>query len=496
MKKILIMTALLAMFTTTWASVAAVTLNCESGNRSIEQGNCWGFGATSYTNTPSSVIAGSWSVRSNSLTNPSPDACWVKTPWMKVGSGNITFNAKFEGTAGTTRGIIVSYISNAPTNAPYYEGIPVQFYTYDWPQPWPTATYKSFTVPIPAAIANSNDVYKIRVSFIGTGGTARIISDDYVFPGVYWSDPANNCMAKAVIQDADHDGVPDAQDAYPNDALRAYNSYYPSQAQNGTLAFEDLWPAKGDYDFNDVVVDYNLQTVTNAANNVVEVMGKFVLKATGASYHNGFGFQLDGISPDKIISVTGNSINSPSIFTLSANGTEAGQTYANIIVFDDFYKAMQWPGTGAGINTDKAAPFVPYVTLNVKIVFIDNGVAASGGTVANTQLTADKFNFYIVANQTRGKEIHLSDHVPSSLMNTSLFGTENDDSKPADGKYFKTATNLPWAINIIQGFQYPIEKAHIDDTYLHFVDWAASSGANYQDWYTNTAGNRNDSLVY
>jgi len=495
MKRIFILTALFALFSGSHA-FSQVVLNCESGNRAIEQGNCWGFGAVSYTNSASLIIAGSWSARSNSLTNSSPTACWIKSPWMLVGSGDITFKAKFEGTAGTTRGIQLFYIPYDANNPPYYEGTPVMFYDYDWPKPWSTTTPQVFTVPIPSAIANSAVVYKIRTSFIGTGGTARIISDDYLFPGTYWSDPANGCIPMAVIQDADGDGVADASDAYPADPNRAYNSYFPSSSQSGTLAFEDLWPSRGDYDFNDVVVNYRIQTVTNAANNVVEVFGRFVLRATGASFHNGFGFQLDGIAPDKIISVSGNSISSGSIYTLAPNGLENGQTFATCIVFDDFYKVMSWPGSGSGINTDKNAAFVPYDTLTVHLVFINNGTPAPGGTVGISQLPSAVFNYFIVANQDRGKEIHLADRMPTSLVNNSLFGTYNDDSNPGAGKYYKTENNLPWGLNIIQGFDYPIEKSPINEAYLHFIDWAAGSGVAYPDWFSNGAGYRNSAKVY
>ncbi len=35
----------------------------------------------------------------------------------------------------------------------------------------------------------------------------------------------------------------------------------PSEQFTGTLAYEDLWPGKGDYDFNDLVVDYDFDIV-------------------------------------------------------------------------------------------------------------------------------------------------------------------------------------------------------------------------------------------
>ncbi|MFZ4520784.1 MAG: LruC domain-containing protein [Bacteroidales bacterium] len=474
---------------------AQVTLNCESGNRAIEQGNCWIFGAVAYTSTVSSVIAGSWSCRSNQLTSALPTACWIISPWMLVGNGNITFKAKFEGTAGTTRGIELYYIPY-DQNAPNNEGTAVQFYTYNWPKPWPTATAQNFIVPLAAAITNSTQVYKIRVSFVGTGGTARIISDDYSIPGTYMSDPAHGCIPLALIQDADNDGVADSDDAYPNDPTRAYNSYFPAQNQDGTLSFEDLWPAKGDYDFNDVVVNYRLQKVTNSANNVVELKGKFVLRASGAGYHDGFGFQIDGISPAKVTSITGNSISAASIYSFAPNGLENGQTYATCIVFDDFYHVMPSPGTGIGINTDKTAPFVPYETLNVNMTFINNGTPPPGGTVSNAQLNLSQVNFFIVANKERGHEIHMPDYQPTSLVNSALFGSLDDDSNPALGKYYKTANNLPWGVNVLQGSDYPSEKVPINEAFLHFIDWAGSSGSNFPNWFQSQPGYQNNEKVY
>jgi hypothetical protein len=68
--------------------------------------------------------------------------------------------------------------------------------------------------------------------------------------------------------DTDGDGVSDVRDEYPTDPKRAFNNYYPSKNNTGTLAFEDLWPAKGDYDFNDLVVDYNFNQVTNGENKL------------------------------------------------------------------------------------------------------------------------------------------------------------------------------------------------------------------------------------
>jgi len=500
MKKLFVIiryTLLLLICTSiTISSKAQVTLNCESGNRGIEQGNCWGFGAVSYSRRDTQIISGFWSALSNQLTSASPESCWIKTPWMLVGSGNITFKAKFDGNNGNSRGIQLYYIPYNTSNPPYFEGTPVLFYDYIWPQPYPTGTAKVFSVPIPAEIANSKVVYKIRMSMIGSGGSSRLIADDLLFPGTYWSDPANSCKPKEVIQDADKDGVADTQDNYPNDPYRAYNSYFPNVNTYGTLAFEDSWPNKADYDMNDLLVDYRFNTVTNAKNEVVELIGKIVTRASGASYKNGFGFQLDGIAPDKIIAATGNQIEGSVVVKVQPNGLEADQQYANCIVFDDFFKIMKHPGTGTGVNTSPGAPFVPYDTLTVTLKFIDNGVVAPGGAVPVSALSPDKLNFYMIVNLQRGVEVHLADRMPTTLADRSLLGTGSDDSNPGNGKYYKTLNNLPYAINVIQGFDYPAEKTSIDAAYLHFVEWAHKEAATFQDWFMDKPGYRNKSKVY
>jgi len=472
---------------------ANVTLNCESGNRAIEQGNCWGFGAQSYTNVAGQVISGSWSLRSNSMSNPAIGSSWVKTPWMKMGSGNITLQTKLENTTGTTKQVIATYIPYS-AGAAYGEGTLTTFYTFNFPNTGGgygmSSAIQSLTIPIPAAIANNTTTaYKIQLSFVGTGGNNRANTDNIVIPGEYWSDPSNGCLPLAFIKDVDKDGVPDDQDAYPNDPTRAYNNYLPSDKKFGTVAFEDNWPSKGDYDLNDIVVNYNINRVTNAANEVVEIIGKFVTRASGANYHNAFGFQLDNFSPEIIQSVTGNKVNNVNLFKYSANGLEASQAYANCIVFDDFYEVMKYPGTGKFINTDKAGTFVPYDTLTVTLKL------ASKVLISN--LTSDEFNFYIVANVLntgRGHEIHLPDRVPTSLVDQSLFGIKDD--KSSGSKYYRTVNNLPWAINVLQGFDYCIEKVSINKGYNYFNNWAESNGASSQDWFDNKVGYRNPQNIY
>lgn len=492
--KIILMSAALLLGVYT-SNAQQVTLNAESGNRAIEVGNCWQFAGQTYTNISGEVISGSFSLISGQMNSFSLTNSFIKTPWMKIGSGNITFVIRLGNQPNTVaRGVRVSYIPyNQSASATNFEGTAVTFYTLDFQ----INNFNNINIiaPIPAQIANSTTLYKIMVSYVGQGGSGKISSDNYVFPGTYWSNPANSCLPQplVVVTDSDGDGVPDTEDKYPFDPHRAYNTFFPGETSFGTLAFEDNWPKRGDYDFNDVVLDYNIKTVTNASNQVVEVITNFRLRASGATFHNGFGFQLDGISPGKISRVSGNR---PGSLSMSTNGTEAGQSFATIIVFNSFFAEMSRPGNVIGVNTDRLGAYVMPVNIQTVITFIDQGVVPAGGTVSLADLNFSKYNFFIFTNGSRGTEIHLPDRAPTSLANTSLFGTGDDNSQPSSGRYYKTANNLPWAMNIVQGFDYTIEKASIDTGHLKFLEWAVSGGVSFPDWFLNLPGYRNQAFIF
>ena len=271
------------------------------------------------------------------------------------------------------------------------------------------------------------------------------------------------------------------------DVLAGIFNNYPATGF-GTLGFEDLWPSKGDYDFNDLVIDYKFEIITNFANKLESVTATFVIKAFGASYENGFGFQLsDAIDPADL-TVTGYDLTEDYI-TLSPNGTEAGQSKPTIIVFDNAYGQMDHPGVGIGVNTEPSAPYVQPKTIVVEISFPSGQYAFNDLDIAN-------FNPFLIVNKDRAVEVHLPDYLPTDLADASLLGTFEDSSNPGENRYYKTEGNLPWAINIYETFDYPIEKQEVVWAHLKFAEWATSGGVLFPDWYKNLSGYRNNSLIY
>jgi len=292
-------------------------------------------------------------------------------------------------------------------------------------------------------------------------------------------------LVDPTIIDTDDDGVYDVIDDYPTDPARAFNNYYPGENQKGSFAFEDLWPGKGDYDFNDMILDYNINQVTNAANKVVDIVSNYTIRAIGAGFKNGFGYQLN-LPPSAVASVTGSSLEE-NIITLSGNGTEAGQTKATIIVFDNTYNLFPTIASGF-VNTKTDMPYVtpPTITVTVNL--------ATPQTLAAVGLPP--YNPFIIVNKERGKEVHLPGYAPTALVNPVYFGTEDDDSNPALGKYYKSASNLPWGMHLPVLFDYPIEKSAIIKGHLVFDTWVMSGGYSYMNWYENKPGFREVSFLY
>lgn len=293
----------------------------------------------------------------------------------------------------------------------------------------------------------------------------------------------------APINDADGDGVADVDDDFPNDPEKAFLNKFPASGY-GSLGFEDLWPGRGDYDFNDLVVDYKFRTISNAQNKIVFIRAKFIVKASGAYFHNGFGFNLPfaNTALNNDLTVRGYDLQE-SYIDLKSNGLEDSQSHPTVIVFDDIYNSLPHPGMGTGVNTEQWAPFVNFDTINIVMTPVQH-------TYEMDDFALVDWNPFIIVDGNRDIEIHLKDKPPTSLADTFIFGTVEDDSDPGTDRYYVTAKNLPWAIDIPSSFDWPNEKIDISWVYLNFIEWAESMGTKKTTWYTDAPGNRNSSNIY
>lgn len=240
----------------------------------------------------------------------------------------------------------------------------------------------------------------------------------------------------------------------PEEEIPPVEEVTPSESVHGTLAFEDQWPKEGDYDFNDFVVDYTYRLIKNEQNKVTGIKLIFTPVAKGAASYTQIGFGIE--LPVRADLVDGSKLDGTTL--------EEGNTLATFIVWDSVNRLL---GNGAGfINTEKGHEKVAYAPVEVDIPL----------KAPADQLAVLQFNPFIYVND-RSHEIHLVDHHPTSKMDLSLFGTENDLSDTGKGIYFRMDNYYPWVLDFPRlsanspTWKYPKERANIADTYLNYKQW-------------------------
>jgi LruC domain-containing protein len=264
--------------------------------------------------------------------------------------------------------------------------------------------------------------------------------------------------------DTDGDGITDSNDEFPEDAEKAFEQFTPSKYGWGTVAFEDLWPFMGDYDFNDTAINYRFVAIINSLNEVVELEINFEVTSDGAGLTNAFGIEFESIAPSQVESVTG-TVLTENYINVAPNGVEEGQNRAVVILYD---------------NND--------VMLNIPTQVIVRFTTP----LSVAQLGIAPFNAFLIVDRDRGREIHLPNRLRTSLgVNSTDTGGVNQDP---DGNY-QTDSRLPWAINIVHQFKVPKEKVPVNQAYNFFNAWATSGGTSYNDWYKDNAGYRNVSQL-
>ncbi len=288
------------------------------------------------------------------------------------------------------------------------------------------------------------------------------------------------------------------------------HTYVPTAGSYGSWVFEDSWPLQGDYDFNDVVLDYNIHLVSPdslpASVASMEVVTR--VKARGASYHIGFGISLP----------SGVTVGSA---TLLSSGTTRCETVAvepednatgpAFVLFDDAFSVLPPPSGCEFVNTDDPTlgPMCVAASKEFTLHVVFSGTLPSlalllAGNDPNRRVSGiNPFIFRDVDSEAGLRtEIHLAGFAPTSRMNTALFGTAGggDDrteySAGACSNCFMTANGLPWGLDLPTRFVWPLEKIPMDAGYMHFVEWAESAGTVFSDWFESAVGYRNQEVLW
>ncbi len=287
---------------------------------------------------------------------------------------------------------------------------------------------------------------------------ATVVSALLNFVDGAWVDNAFLSNPAAIV-DADGDGVADGDDAFPNDPTRAYITFFPAAGRQ-TLAFEDLWPSKGDYDFNDLIVNVKVSLTRDASLNWVSADYEIALDAVGAGLSSGLAMRLvDANKQTKanmIASISGAASADPDV----TNG---------LIIFNNPDELRSQYYTNTDPNQSTTTPDTAKFTINFS--------ANDGSTILP--------DFYIFRSNDRGREVHLPGFAGTAAADASLYNTDDD----VNGTY-KTANGLPWAMELIldgTSFQHPNEMVDMIEAYPNFGNWASSGGGSNADWYQTPA---------
>lgn len=309
--------------------------------------------------------------------------------------------------------------------------------------------------------------------------------------------------------DTDKDGVKDSLDEFPNDATRAYSRYYPGKSSWGTLAYEDLWPNKGDYDFNDLLVRYRSREILNASRSVVALEMDLRLDAVGAGYKNGLAINLPGVANSNIESATlsgtrrdrfsGNAISITTSPPHQATVT-GGQNGAVFQIFEDA-KTLIHPDNGSAggtnslyntstcsevgfRNTGRACAIAPSAQFKLEVKF-KTAISAFPSAPYDPFLFRDKTSPNTVTGTA--VEVHLPGKFPTSRADITLFGTGIDRTNTTTGITYLSNSKLPWALDIPAEWEYAYEKRDVTGPYPSVVPWAQSGGKNNTNWFSAPA---------
>lgn len=237
---------------------------------------------------------------------------------------------------------------------------------------------------------------------------------------------------------------------------------------------EDIYPDLGDYDMNDLVVSIDsIDNLITQENKIIGITLHLRVRAVGALQRIGAALQLDGTSPTNIKGVTysDNLHFTDETFETDAQGTEKGQTYAVIPLFDNAHDVLGLPdhrtitntiSTGKTGHLNKAA-----TSFSITIGF--------NQAIDPEYVMPAKLNlFAIVENRDgfRNLEIHLP-------------GFAHSDKSRVAEEVQEVTQGLMWSLLLPQQFKYAEEKTDIRKAYPKFQNWVKSNKEKDKDWYNH-----------
>jgi LruC domain-containing protein len=247
----------------------------------------------------------------------------------------------------------------------------------------------------------------------------------------------------------------------------------PGSENFNLVAYEDLYPQQGDYDFNDLLVAYNYSLGVNGQGKVEKMIATAYILARGSTYRHSWTLKVP---------FTGASSTTTNVCEVFKSDDQASisQTTANSVT------PVVGVGCTATIDTT-GFHWNPF----------ENTVSLFPGTDAGAALAALPINAN--NNMIRGPKATLAMTIgtPVSLSKFQsddpwIRVTRNDNSTVDVHLTDKDSNNFPFAMMMPSVWKWPLEGKEIALAYSTFLSFVSSAGTSALNWYESpTSANVN-----
>lgn len=235
----------------------------------------------------------------------------------------------------------------------------------------------------------------------------------------------------------------------------------------GIYAYEDLWPAAGDYDMSDVLVRYVYEEEF--------FQNKIYSESFTFKTFRNYAVLTSGLAA-KIVYTT----KPESVICYRRNPGEEEFTETSFVYEADDMVYVMTDNVETEVNTE----------YRVKFVYNDDAPVEEGAYLVQPFIFRD-------TGAGRRLEVHIAKEKPTSRADMSLFGTVDDASDPSKGVYYIRYARqggqdlYPFAFFLSGASEVDLapmldranEGVDIIKLYPDYVNWVVSGGQTHTDWY-------------
>lgn len=273
--------------------------------------------------------------------------------------------------------------------------------------------------------------------------------------------------------DPDGDLITGANDHFPQDPTRAFVVRVPPTGHR-VVGFEDRYPWIGDADYNDAVLAWSAEQITDAQGRIKNIEMTVHLVARGATYEHALGVHLPGLPSG----VQGTYSLERVLSGDEPMGAELVEKSIAAFISEDSRRVPLFPSTSLALP-----PTPGNLLTNTFSGGIDRGAASARFSLAFDVpispeiLGSAPYDLYLSVDHTDGPwDIHF----PGYAGFPERPGYLPDETGP--GSYLDESGN-PWVIEIPQDWRFPLEQVAIWNAYPEFLAWTSSEGQVSAAWY-------------